>query len=247
MQRRITYELGAEAVTPSRDLVRVISVDEADDWGAPNLGTVEPQGGQRFVKMSVEYTPVELEGDIGEIADAFELELDSGDEVSPLRETYNVDELQGRFGERALTNEKRAGQIWFEVPSSRSVTAVIFRCRPIDEGSEPQAGIEIVLRWPVVADASTGSNGGAASTSAPLSPPPAATGSGMAIASLVFGVVSVFLGILVPLIPGGLAIVFGGVGISNANHRGAPGRGMAIAGLILGILSVLAFVVYVST
>jgi hypothetical protein len=55
----------------------------------------------------------------------------------------------------------------------------------------------------------------------------------MAIASLVLGIVGMFLPIL-----GILALIFGGIGISKAN-QGASGKGMAVAGLVLGILGTL--------
>lgn len=56
---------------------------------------------------------------------------------------------------------------------------------------------------------------------------------GMAIASLVLGIVGIFLPFLSIL-----AVIFGGIGISKAN-QGASGKGMAIAGLVLGILGML--------
>ena len=62
-----------------------------------------------------------------------------------------------------------------------------------------------------------------------------APGSGMAIASLVLGIV----GFLIPLICSVLAITFGGIALSNSNKRGASGKGMAIAGLVLGIIGCL--------
>ncbi len=74
-------------------------------------------------------------------------------------------------------------------------------------------------------------SGGVRSTTHQLAPP----GSGIAIASLVLGLV----GFLIPVLCSVLAIVFGGLGISNANTRGAPGKGVAIAGLVLGIVGLL--------
>lgn len=56
---------------------------------------------------------------------------------------------------------------------------------------------------------------------------------GMAIASLVLGILGLFLPGL-----GILALIFGGIGISKAN-QGAGGKGMAVAGLVLGILGTL--------
>jgi Domain of unknown function (DUF4190) len=56
---------------------------------------------------------------------------------------------------------------------------------------------------------------------------------GMATASLVLGI----LGMFVPIL-GVLALVFGSIGISRAN-QGASGKGMAVAGLVLGVLGTL--------
>jgi hypothetical protein len=52
----------------------------------------------------------------------------------------------------------------------------------------------------------------------------------MATASLVLGIVGLFLPILSIL-----ALIFGGIGISKAN-QGAAGKGLAVAGLVLGII-----------
>ena len=73
--------------------------------------------------------------------------------------------------------------------------------------------------------------------------PPAAerptTVSGLAVASLVLGVVGPFLGMLT-IIAGILAIVFGGVALKSiASSPWVQGRGMAIAGIMLGAVDVL--------
>ena len=65
------------------------------------------------------------------------------------------------------------------------------------------------------------------------------TSNGLAIASLVCGIVGL---LIFAFILGPLAIIFGGVGLSRAN-RGAAHRGMALAGLVLGVLDVVLFVV----
>lgn len=57
---------------------------------------------------------------------------------------------------------------------------------------------------------------------------------GLATASLVLGILGLFIPIL-----GVLAVIFGSIGISKAN-QGASGKGLAIAGLVLGILGTLA-------
>jgi Domain of unknown function (DUF4190) len=59
---------------------------------------------------------------------------------------------------------------------------------------------------------------------------------GMAVASMVLGIVGLVLCCL--WIPEVLAIIFGGVALSQINNNPAQsGRGMAIAGLIMGIAS----------
>lgn len=68
-----------------------------------------------------------------------------------------------------------------------------------------------------------------------------ATTNGMAVASLVLGLVGSMFG-LVPLtwwiaaVCGVLALIFGVVGIRNAG-KGAPYRGMAIAGTVLAVVA----------
>jgi hypothetical protein len=61
-------------------------------------------------------------------------------------------------------------------------------------------------------------------------------GNGMATASLVLGIVGVFMCFVI--VPSILAVIFGGIGVSRANRNPAVGgRGRAIAGLLLGIVS----------
>lgn len=68
---------------------------------------------------------------------------------------------------------------------------------------------------------------------APFVPTP--PGNGLAITSMVLGIVGVFLFWLYSVVPI-LAIVFGGVAMSKAKQAGAKPSGMAIAGLVLGIV-----------
>jgi len=65
--------------------------------------------------------------------------------------------------------------------------------------------------------------------------------SGMAIAALVMGVAGfIFFGILSIL-----AIIFGGIGISQTNKDPSlKGRGLAVAGLVLGILGVAGGIIW---
>lgn len=83
----------------------------------------------------------------------------------------------------------------------------------------------------------------AAAVEAPA--PRAATGektSGMAIAALVMGILGfLFFGLLSIL-----AIIFGGIGISQTNKDpNLKGRGMAVAGLVLGILGVIGGIIWI--
>lgn len=66
---------------------------------------------------------------------------------------------------------------------------------------------------------------------------------GMAIASLVVGLIGL---ILFPIILGPLAIIFGGVGMGFANKNNGSGKGLAIAGLIIGIIDLLIFFVLIA-
>jgi hypothetical protein len=65
------------------------------------------------------------------------------------------------------------------------------------------------------------------------------TVSGMAVASLVLGVVGPFLGMLA-IVAGILAVVFGGVAVKSiSSSPWVQGRGMAIAGIMLGAVDLL--------
>jgi hypothetical protein len=67
-------------------------------------------------------------------------------------------------------------------------------------------------------------------------------GNGLAIAGLVCGLVGL---LFFNVVLGPLAIIFGGVGWSKANH-GARHRGMAIAAVVFGILDLIVFAVLVA-
>jgi hypothetical protein len=63
---------------------------------------------------------------------------------------------------------------------------------------------------------------------------PRRSGNGMAVASLVLGIVQ-----CIPFLMGLLAVIFGILGIRKANRDpAAGGKGLAIAGLILGVLGI---------
>lgn len=72
-------------------------------------------------------------------------------------------------------------------------------------------------------------------------PQPQSKPSGMAIASLVLGIIGVPMFCFV--LPSLLAVVFGGVGLRQCSKNPVySGKGMAIAGLVLGLLTLLGFV-----
>lgn len=62
---------------------------------------------------------------------------------------------------------------------------------------------------------------------------------GLAVAGLVCGIVGL---VFFNFILGPLAIIFGGIGLSRANH-GADHRGMSIASIILGIIDIVIFAI----
>jgi hypothetical protein len=62
---------------------------------------------------------------------------------------------------------------------------------------------------------------------------------GLAIAGLVCGIVGI---LILNIILGPLAIIFGGVGLSRAN-KGAPRKTMSIWAIALGILDIVVFVI----
>jgi hypothetical protein len=78
-------------------------------------------------------------------------------------------------------------------------------------------------------------------------PPPAVVSNGLAVASLVLGIIAIvsFFTIVIPFVCGVLAIVFGAIGWSRANH-GAPSKGIAIAGLVCGIAGIGLTVLFVA-
>jgi len=76
----------------------------------------------------------------------------------------------------------------------------------------------------------------------PEAPPPAAEGTnGLAIASLVCGIVGCIPG------AGIAAIVTGHMALGRIKMSGQGGRGMAIIGLILGYLSIVGWIIVILT
>lgn len=79
-------------------------------------------------------------------------------------------------------------------------------------------------------------------------PPPAQNlPQGMAIASLVLGIVGVVLTWFL-IVPSILAVIFGHIGLAKANRGEGGGKGMAIAGLVLGyiVLGILVLIIVVT-
>jgi hypothetical protein len=68
---------------------------------------------------------------------------------------------------------------------------------------------------------------------------------GFAVASLVLGILGLFLSWITFGIPSMLAVVFGHVGISRVRRGVGDGRGMAISGMVLGYLVIALFLVLV--
>lgn len=75
--------------------------------------------------------------------------------------------------------------------------------------------------------------------------PPSASGfqdvaatktNGLAVAALVLGIIGIPLMMMV--LPGLLALVFGIVGVQQTSSKGQAGKGMAIAGIVLGAIAV---------
>ncbi|QJD81463.1 DUF4190 domain-containing protein [Spirosoma rhododendri] len=71
------------------------------------------------------------------------------------------------------------------------------------------------------------------------------TVSGLAIASLVCGILAFFL---LGIVLGILAIIFGGVALSKIRKNPeVSGRGMAVAGMILGIVATVVTVIFLAS
>jgi hypothetical protein len=62
-------------------------------------------------------------------------------------------------------------------------------------------------------------------------PQPAKQGNGLAVASLVCGIIGL--------------LIFGVIALQRAN-RGAPGKGMAIAGLVLGLIATILAIILIA-
>jgi hypothetical protein len=65
------------------------------------------------------------------------------------------------------------------------------------------------------------------------------------VASLVLGILGLFLSWITFGIPSMLAVVFGHVGVARVRRGVGDGRGMAISGMVLGYLVIALFLVLV--
>jgi hypothetical protein len=68
--------------------------------------------------------------------------------------------------------------------------------------------------------------------------PPQPPTNGMAVASMVLGIVGITIGWFLMAIPSVLAVIFGHVALGTMRRTGQQGRGMAIAGLVTGYIVV---------
>ena len=71
--------------------------------------------------------------------------------------------------------------------------------------------------------------------------------SGFAVASLVLGIIGLFLSWITFGIPSLLAVIFGHVGVSRVRRGVGDGKGMAIGGMVLGYLVIAVFVFFVGS
>ncbi len=109
----------------------------------------------------------------------------------------------------------------------------------VDQGSSYCQKCGAAVEQPVVAQPQ-------GATAPPMSGQvvPVTKTSGMAIASLVLGLVGFFV---FPFIPSVLAIIFGAIGMGqiNRSNGAVKGKGMAVAGIILGIVGIIIMVLVV--
>jgi len=64
---------------------------------------------------------------------------------------------------------------------------------------------------------------------------------GLAIASLILGIGSIFLSFVIGIV----AIILGGVSLGQISHKNEGGKGMAITGIVLGALSLILIPVFI--
>jgi Domain of unknown function (DUF4190) len=73
----------------------------------------------------------------------------------------------------------------------------------------------------------------------PIAVPVLPPSSGVSTASMVLGIIGLFVSWFLFGIPSILAVILGHVGISDTKHNRRAGRGQAVAGLVLGYLVVV--------
>jgi uncharacterized membrane protein len=79
-------------------------------------------------------------------------------------------------------------------------------------------------------------------------PGPPSPQNGLGTAAMVLGIISLvlFWTIIVGVICGALAVIFGAIGRGRAKRGEATNRGSATAGLVTGIIAILASVVFIA-
>jgi hypothetical protein len=81
----------------------------------------------------------------------------------------------------------------------------------------------------------------------PPMPPPRPKTNGLALTSMILGVLGITVGLCLlffPVMPV-LAVVFGHVGLTQVNRTGAAGRGYAIAGLVTGYIGIALAILWI--
>jgi hypothetical protein len=150
-RRRLTHQMGSEVVLEG-DVVRVISVAENPHWASSSPAAARPEIGSALVYVTVEFTPEDIDDDVGLFAAEIGLEMESGEKVAPIDEAHGPTELQGRFGEVARAGETLRGQIWFQVPVGSEVRFVTYEL----EGPSGERNAEVladIVAWRVPAAA----------------------------------------------------------------------------------------------
>ena len=83
--RMITYKSGTEVETPESNLVTVLDFDDEVQWKTSDGGIVEPGDGAKFARLRVAYLSASGTKDVGEVADAFRIQVDDGGAVRASR------------------------------------------------------------------------------------------------------------------------------------------------------------------
>lgn len=133
----------------------------------------------------------------------------SGESLTGDAENWSAAEPEEAYGEQSFAPP--AGRTWDPGPApSYEVPGFQPLTHPAGAGYPPPLGLQVV---------------------------PAAPTNGMAVASLIFGLVGLFV---LPVVAPLLAIIFGHLARGQIRSSGERGGGMAVAGLVMGYLA-LAF------